>query len=352
MRILFCAQDPGSANALLPVIKKLEKHALVKVWAATYAPLIFKTAGVRFMDCTSHSHATLAKLFFAFAPEVVVTGTSAGFSLEKKVTLIARAQKIKTISVIDYWSGYTERFGDRVSKRFRYLSDYICVIDRIMKREVMELGVPGKAIVITGNPHLEDSVKKIRLKTKTKRNLLYISTPFSLLKPNPYPFDEFQVLKDILHYKGYGEYGAVIVKLHPKEAEDKYDRLLLSYPKIPLRVVKDINLYTLLGEATLIVGTDSIVLLEASLAGKAVVSYQPGLKPKDDVLVSNRRGLSRAVYHRKDLYAYLDYYYKKKQWSVPARTLKRLRDEYVRVNAVHKIINCITTIWKTREIKK
>ncbi|MDO8584842.1 MAG: hypothetical protein Q7R85_01835 [bacterium] len=346
MRVLFAAQDPGSANALAPVIKKLSAKASVKVLGAKYAVPMFAREKIRATDCTSYSDAQLADVVVAWKPDIMVLGASAGLSIEKRFTLIARARGIRTVSVIDYWSGYDDRFGEKINKRHRYLPDDICVIDRVMKRELLELGVPAGAIAITGNPALEASIKKIRTKTKHPKNLLYISTPFSSLHPNPYPFNEFQVLEDVLGYAQWKDYGPVIVKLHPKEEEGKYDELIARYPEVPVRVVKDADLYRLLSEATLIVGTNSIVLLEASIAGKPVISYQPGLHPKDDVLVSNRRGLSRAIYHKKDLYDYLDEYYRRKQWSPPARTLSVLKKQYANMNATQNIITFITKIWK------
>lgn len=437
MKILFAAQDPGSANALAPVIKKLSASITVNVLAAKYAVPMFAREKIRFTDCTSCSDAELEQLIVSWKPEILVLGASAGLSIEKRLTLIARARGITTVSVIDYWSGYDDRFGERINKRHQYLPDYVCVIDRVMKNELLELGVPSGAIAITGNPSLEASVKKIQrthlkiplsrvrrdfldparreersvapalherqvtprgeeiartrkdaansgnsivaslrsitgdtpsssllglakigshrggrdfemgsTKTKHAKNLLYISTPFSSLRPNPYPFDEFQVLRDVLEYSRWKEYGQVVVKLHPKEAEGKYDELIARYPGVPIRVVKDVDLYRLLGAATLIIGTNSIVLLEASIAGKPVVSYQPGLHPKDDVLVSNRRGLSKAIYDKKDLYDYLLEYYRRKQWRPPAHMLRVLKKQYANVNATQNIINLISNIWK------
>lgn len=352
MKILFAAQDPGSANALTPVIKKLSARIQLKVLAAKYAVPMFVRDNIRFTDCTAYSDAQLADLVAAWSPNIMVLGASAGLSIEKRLTLMARVHGIRTVSVIDYWSGYDDRFGEKINKRHRYLPDYVCVIDRAMKDELLELGVPAKAIAITGNPHLEDSVRKIKAKTKHAKNLLYISAPFSSLHPNPYPFDEFQALRDVLEYPRWKEYGTVIVKLHPKEAEGKYDALIARYPEAPIRIVKADDLYRLLGEATVIVGINSIVLLEASLAGKPVVSYQPGLHPKDDVLVSNRRGLSKAVYHKKDLYHYLSVFYRRKQWSPPARTLYMLKKQYAQAHATKNIITFISTLWKKIQRKK
>ncbi len=350
MKILFAAQDPGSANALFPVIKKLSTKVSINVLAAKYAVPMFARDKISFTDCTFYSDAELERMFVAWKPEIVVLGASAGLSIEKRLTLIARARGIRTVSVIDYWSGYADRFGEKINKGFRYFPDYVCVIDRVMKKEFLALGVPAGAIVITGNPHLEDSVKKIRAKTKRVKNLLYISTPFSSLHPNPYPFNEFQVLQDVLEYPQRKDYGSVIVKLHPKEEEGKYDELIARYPGVSIRVVKDADLYRLLGEAALIIGTNSIVLLEASLAGKPVVSYEPGLSPKDDVLVSNQKGLSHAIYDKKDFYDYLSEYYRRKQWRPPAHTLQMLKKQYADVHATQNIITFITTIW--RKIKR
>ena len=87
---------------------------------------------------------------------------------------------IPTLSIVDFWSNYTERFDT--------LPDKIAIIDEQMRQEMLAEGFPDDKLVITGQPAFDC------LAEKRKR------------------FDESDSWKHPLRYAARRSYG-----LHPYE---------------------------------------------------------------------------------------------------------------------------------------
>ncbi|MBT6226930.1 MAG: hypothetical protein HOI47_09765, partial [Candidatus Scalindua sp.] len=72
-------------------------------------------------------------------PLAVITGTSLGDSLDKRMIKWANQQGIPTISLIEHWSWYRKRF---VLNDELILSDFILVNDEIAYADAMNEGLP------------------------------------------------------------------------------------------------------------------------------------------------------------------------------------------------------------------
>ncbi len=103
--------------------------------------------------------------------------------------------------------------------------------------------------------------------------------------------------------KKYGKAVALVVKRHPRELNGPADDFeSKSQPHLPVFVLPPYEptpREAVLG-ADLVIGMNSILLLEACLLGKRTISYQPNLKIVDP-LPSNARGWSRSIYKIEDL---------------------------------------------------
>ena len=308
MRVLFSAQDPGGTNALIPIFKKIYKNHQVQFFGAEHAIDILKKNRLPYLDCTALIKKTIEKKFTDFRPQVVVVGTSSrSDSIEKIATSWAKGRGIATISIIDSWSNYALRFSSAADNQdLKYLTDVVCVVDSRMKRECVAEGLPPQMIKITGSPYLYESLGKIKIKGE-KKQVLFLSQPLSLPPYNRFPFDEYTIMRDLLNYRHLDKLGKIIIKPHPKEDKKRFAKLASSSNSIAV-ADKGKDVYKLISSARLIIGMNSITLLEAALAGKSVISYQPGISKNDDVLNRGNIKNIHSVYRVKDLYNLLDTY--------------------------------------------
>ncbi len=344
MKILFCAQDPGGANSIIPLIRHFRTRENCKVWGARFASALLARQKIAHLNCTDLTVVQLQKHLKRLAPSVIIMGTSSGKSLEKTVTGIARRLGIPTISLIDYWSNYSARFS-APQQPLGYLTDFVCVIDKAMKRGCEKEGIPGKRLYVTGSPYLDECLGKIK-NSREKKQLVFISQPFSKAKPPVFPFTEFSVLKDILDYKHIASFNQLIIKNHPKETARHYRSFLAKRTPLPLKVEisAEPDVYKVVSASQVIIGMNSIVLLEAALAGKTVFSYEPGWSQKRDPLPSNKFGLSQVAYHKTKLYYLFDRYLANRTRAEPlSRKKLRLQVQYAGNDSVDKISKFLYT---------
>ncbi len=316
-KIIFTAQDPGGFNAITPVIKKLrrDKRFNVSVVLAKHACLFAEKQKIRYLDADKTP-------FDITGADLILTGTSFGDSIEKRIIAMAKAKNIPTISIIDFWTDYAPSFSDSETGNFKYLPDYILAVDEIMKKEMVLNGFPPEKIFITGNPSF-DSFSRI-IQPKTNKDLIaFFPQPFSeILKNNSkdykdyIKFDEVQILEDIVKVLEKIDLNKrIVINIHPRAKKlDKFDKVIEN---TKLKIKKEKKLYNknLIEKSEIVIGVNSVVLFQAAMRGKKVLSYQPGIK-SSDLLISNRLGLSVPVYKKKDLY----------------RTFKKMLSQKVRKN--------------------
>lgn len=316
MKVLFCAQDPGGANVVIPVFLRLRNSDQTRFLAAAWAADVLRKQGIEYTDATNQNEAEIAKELASFSPEVIVEGTSSDpAALEKKVTRSARELSIKTISVIDFWGNHRLRYGS--DERGQLLTtDIVCVVDERLQREAVASGISPDSIRITGSPYLFECGRKIRC-DQEKNQVLFLSQPLSDPPYNTYPFGERAVLTDLLQYPARAELRSIIIKPHPKEPPEKFFPYLTAGVTVAPATA---DLYRLLSESRLVLGMNTIVLVESAIAGKRVISYQPGITPSQDKLGTGFTNIRRS-YSKEALYRLLDSYRNGSFTAPPRETL-------------------------------
>ena len=108
-------------------------------------------------------------------------------------------------------------------------------------------------------------------KNNKKDFVVFISEP---TKADPLDFNavEYDLLTDILR-----KFEKVIIRLHPTEAKNKYNKVTSSYPKSIIKVVKssEEDLATTLSKSKLTIGIGSTALYISFLLGIKTISYIP-----------------------------------------------------------------------------
>ena len=280
-QILVVYKDHGGASALRPVVQQLLLGGRVSIaMQETPDPVA-----------------------------MVLTGTSSGArGPEKQAIAWARERGIPSLSVLDFWVNYRERFNDERGE-LAYLPDRIAVMDAHARDEMIALGFPKKHLVITGQPAFDClSGKRLFFGDKSlyfarvyynfrhgRRTAVFVSQPHSQ-QPYNYGYNEHTVLPLIIDAARKLDID-LIIRPHPRE--DICD--LVRYEDMPQIQVRRAGLvHELLMAADLVIGMNTELLVEACYLGCDVLSVQPGLVGHD-CLPTNRMGVSQPVYHADNL---------------------------------------------------
>lgn len=330
-KILFVTQDPGGFNFLFPVIKLLRKRNVsIQIFLANESKKIAERENIKYTDCTEFSMKELYLKLNNYLPGIIVTATSDGFSLEKKVINWAKNKKIFVISAVDFWSNYKIRFSKTKKEDLRFLPSLICVIDKCMRAQMVEKGFDKKIIKITGNPFFDD-FEEIRKKGKY---ILFVSQHYSEI--NDKHFNEIEIFRDLVEIlEKLNIKKEIIIGLHPREKnKNKFDEVI-SKSKLKIFISLK-NSERLLRDACLVVGINTMVLFQASIIGKKVFSYQPGVKKNQDVLISNHLKLSFPAYNYEKLEKLLS-----NLEDLNIIKSQKIIDKYIKNNSTEKMINVI-----------
>lgn len=264
MKIMFFANDPGGANAINPLIELLKKNHEVLVFA--------QLSALQIMKCNEYNN-ELREIM----PDVLITGTSAKNLNERYLWQEAKKLGIKTIAFVEYWGNYGIRFSDvsvlnaqDFTGVCNMLPDYIIVPDEFAKSEAIKEGVPEELIYPLGNPHFIDVFNKVQTANNIRSK--FVDKDEFLITYASQPFiedcgkgEELNILDDILSLTDR----KLLVKVHPKESLQKFEKY-----KSRIILDKTTPMEDILKASDLIISINSIVLLEALIAGKPIISYQ------------------------------------------------------------------------------
>ena len=247
--------------------------------------------------------------------------------------------------IIDYWSDYRMRFSTPLTLDMMYLPDSICIIDEIMLDAMIKEGFPKKILHITGNPFFDTFQN--RTSAGTGNYIVFASQPFSETYDDD---DDHGRLSEITIFSDYarvleecGNTMPVYIALHPREKKKhKFDKIIAN-SKLNISITQEKTIDIARG-ARLIVGIRTMLLFEVAMLGKAVISYQPGITSKDDVLVSNHLGVSTPAYSYQDLVVKIKEVLATE--SLP-KNLEAARKKYIYNNSTEKVIVEICNLTST-----
>lgn len=200
----------------------------------------------------------------------------------------ARLQGTPSISVLDHWVNYRERFGYPDSGWKRNLPNYIGVTDDHAFETARELGL-GQLIRLRNYYLLEliESYQGCIADSRGGDELLYISESVEehygsdTTAPAHPGYTQSDVLSDLLECvprlaEGIG-LQRLTVRLHPAEPPDKYDEIIENGSALPIVIQRpdEVPLGEGIARAQLVVGISSMALLIACLVGKPSVSIIP-----------------------------------------------------------------------------
>ncbi|MBM3254617.1 MAG: hypothetical protein FJZ16_10210, partial [Candidatus Omnitrophica bacterium] len=305
-KILVACKDPGGAEALSPVVLKLISEGEVEITSIGYkfSEDVFKKRKIPFkkledFNITEISPTTMEYLLDKEKPDLVVLGTSLGRSIEDDIVLAARKMKIKTFALLDFWNNYSQRFSClETNKRLAFLPDFIGVMDEFTKEEMIKEGFEPERLLITGQPYFDglfelaktfDKEKVIQFRDELNISnsdilISFFSQPLTKTRPNSADepgylgYTQLTILNSLIKAlyilkKDLGRPITLFVKLHPKETPDEIDDLI-SGKTIGIAVDKNIDPRKLMLSSDIVCGMFTMILVEAFLIRKKVLSIQ------------------------------------------------------------------------------
>lgn len=309
--ILFFSCEPGGAEVLIPAIRSVMTHTPHKVIVLGYGlgAERFSNKGIA---CTTidpiREHD--AHLINTYQPDFIVSSAT---SLperdlsEKHLWRNARVAGIPTLAFLDQWQNYAVRFsGVADGERLAYLPDYINCINETGKCDMVRAGFRRDMLVEFGHPYLsslngiaasmDESAVRQRLGIEpTQRVALFVSEAIREHFGGARGYDQYDALRVFMDMvSSSGVKYRPLIKLHPKDVQEGYDRILHGYSGLmPVIIRNQASPVECVQIADCVFGMTSIMLIEAFVLGKPVVSIQPSLMVEDPMILSRMGHIAR-----------------------------------------------------------
>jgi hypothetical protein len=324
-QIVAIAGDPGGAAVLAPVLELLrQERRPLRALAYRQAVTYWRSRGLEVDELSASTDLERAKQYLRdLRADILLSATSDnGVNLEKPFFAAARQLGIPSLAVLDHWMNYRLRFANP-SGELLYVPDRIAIMDEQARREMIAEGLDPERLVVTGQPAFDELASFRQSATPQQRKtirqglgiledehmVLFASEPISTMcgtEPSQplYPgYTEQTVLRVLVAAleriaRRRPEKIVLVVRPHPLDRPES----LQPVAEGPLRLVLDGRGKgrEVVLAADLVVGMTSMLLVEACLLRRVVLSLQPGLRLAD-ALPTNRWGVSQGVYREGEI---------------------------------------------------
>lgn len=359
-RVLAVANHPGAANAIVPVLLRLKRaKAEVLVLVSPLAEAICTEASIAVETVKSFFTVEAAEeVIKRFSPDFILLGTSEPEDpllgrLEAVCAAAAKKMNIASVSVLDYWTGYRDRFSLNSRQELDALPDRICVMDTKAKDTMISDGFPPEKIYLTGNPHWDKleaisrnlaAVDRKKLRgvfgiEESTTMVLFISQPLSDRRFLKHAYTESDVLSDILSILSGRQEAVLCIKVHPRQNPEDFSWVegVLGKNRVKIISGNTYDLYHLGLAADNVIGMYSMLLVEYALLGIPVISYQP---------VSGNDRLVELGYRIDTVFSLAEL--KTRLEQMCPNSLRKISQEAVALNAAGRILAVIKDVLQPR----
>lgn len=298
----FAARDPGAANVLAALAEGWNQTITLDAWTLPRADRLRAALPDRSVVFDDPPDPEVLERAWARTPaDALVTGTSHYAPFEPVLWAIAASRGVTSLAVLDQWMNVAPRFAQG-------RPDYVGALDAAQRDELASLGFPPSRIVEIGHPWLSQLAASPAVASVTADDVrvLFVSEPIrSDVEQGvnePFGFDEFDAFA-VVHAAAVtaaadGQRVSLAVRCHPYEDAEAFGRHVHRLPGASgLEVsIQDRSTPALdaVRRADLVTGVSSMMLLEAMVLGRAVVSVQPGLS-REETFVASARGSARTL---------------------------------------------------------
>lgn len=286
-RILFVAVETNAAAFLAPLLLRWHNRPEVKSWrliAAPYANEQFSRIADRVPRIvTENSPQGLAAALKGLSaqnwePEALVV-SAGGHPLE--FAALEACKGLPRAQFIDTWTNYRRRFegpsGMSVAER-------VFVIDDNAVREAEDAGLPRERMVVTGQPSWENVAP---LPAAPRSRVLFLSAPVIDGYGSSLGYGERDCWQIVQQVRAERPDLVAELSFAPHPVEKHPDAAALAGAKL---VRYDRSLLASIGT---VIGMFSSPMIDAFLAGRVVVSVQPGAVGMDQCPLSRHGYIDR-----------------------------------------------------------
>jgi len=311
---LCFAREAGGAEALAPVIKKLNRSYNVLLLAKDFAMNNFQQHNLEPETYSTHSEESLTTLiqnrWDGLMPDVVLTSATSlpwNDMTERLLWLWARQHSIPSIGVIDQWQNYGLRFSGCSSDEYlAYLPTRITTLDERARQEMINEGIPGELIVVTGQPALDalfderkaftqSDRKAIREKIGAEQDaflVLFVSEAFQRDFSDSLGYTEASTLEFLIRTLSaiVAETAMklhLVVKYHPQNTPADFAGIDFNQvqSKFSISIMRqEIQPRPLALTSDLVVGMTSVLLVESIILGLPTTSVTLNCKKDVDLV--------------------------------------------------------------------
>lgn len=307
-KILFFSCEPGGAEVLIPVIRLLQEQRSLQCTVLGFGHALERFSR-KSVECHviepigEHGPTPLDR----HMPDMLITSATSLPSVDMSERYLWRQAALKgvpSLAFLDQWQNYSLRFsGTGSHERLAYLPDWINCLNETGRSEMIEEGFDPGRLLPFGHPYLaslrhdlaglDPGILKRKLNIfPDQKVLLFVSEAIRENYGAQRGYDQYQVLDYFLTMlAGQNERPKILVKLHPKDRRDSFRELAKKFERLSIEfVTNEMSSLECLAISDLVFGMSSIMLIEAYILGKKVVSLQPGLCVNDPLVLS-RHGL-------------------------------------------------------------
>ena len=307
-KVLFFSCEPGGAEVLIPVINLLQSRSF-EVTVATYGYAVerFKKKNISYVEIEKINKDDI-RIFEKFKPDLVISSAASlphKDMSEKYLWQNAKKMNIKTVVFLDQWQNYSIRFsGIREDEKLIYLPDFINCINDIGKQEMISEGFKENILLTFGHPYLSSlgkesekidkkSIKKYLQIGQNQKIFLFVSEAIKENYGKTIGYDQYEVLDFFLGNVQNIQNSTVIIKLHPKDNARNFKNIISKYADLHLIIISnELSPIECITVSDFMYGMTSIMLIEAYILGKNVISLQPNLKINDPLIISRYNYIS------------------------------------------------------------
>ncbi len=225
---------------------------------------------------------------------LLLSGTSTNVTEDAAFWSLAQKTGIPSIAFVDSWINYHERFS--LNKRFDRTPDFIGLIDDLMYKRMIECGAPEEKLVILGHPRFDILSEKYiefqnRRAANNKKKIIFFTDPVSGYRQatgSKYGTKEIVsfTLDQFVKQEASKEKIEIIIKPHPRDRErtDEYQKIMDDFNVGGLKLSLKQDPHDLICKADVVIGSNTILLVDSSKLGIPTYSIQPGKKDqKNDI---------------------------------------------------------------------
>ena len=328
-KIFFYFQQAGGAQALMPLIRSLQTFCDVRIIGRKSIHQALSRIGITletFDDLGWDGGQTPVPPpgFSNFHPDLIITDTIDFTRAEDGISgryiwQWAKMLSIPSIAYVDCWWGYENRFRLPGEDGFQLIPDTIATIDDLARNDLIAAGFnPGK-IVTLGSPWFDELNQLGKTLTDTtalrcelgipsdRFVLLFVSQPLEKTfgSEQLYGFTERTTLCALLNSLNRLDEAVrstltLIILLHPEEDDTIPASVVSTFGKGIHTFIRKNDPHKMVLASDLVTGMFSILLAEAVILKRPVISIQLNLK-REEILITNRISATLSVNSEVDL---------------------------------------------------